>query len=199
MKKPVYAMHPGFEMIESVIANLKGKTGRSLKEWEKFLKDKGPKNKTDWAKWLKSKHKLGTNTARFVAERAMGIVEEYEPESYVEAMFAPPREALREIYEEILTYSMKLGADVTVTPCKTIIPLRRRFVFAQVKPVSKGKIELGLALGTTKVSGSVISTGGLSKGDRITHKIPITSLKDFGSAEKKWLKKAFDLCPPAEG
>jgi len=197
-KKGIYAIHPGFEMVESVIANLKQKTGHSLKEWEKLLKEKGPRNNKNWSSWLKDRHKMGTNTARFVAERAAGIELKYEPDAYVEAMFAAPRQGLRPIYEEILNFSLKLGNDVTVTPCKTIVPLRRRFVFAQVKPVSNTKIELGLALGNTKAGGPVVSTGGLAKGDRITHKIPILTSQDFGTEARKWLERAYALCPPLD-
>ena len=122
-------------MIESVIANLKQKTGHSLKEWEKLLKEKGPRDRSSWSSWLKTRHKLGTNTARFVAERAAGVERKYDPESYVEAMFAGPRENLRPIYEKILRYSLRLGQDVTVTPCKTIIPallIRFRFHLARI-------------------------------------------------------------------
>ncbi len=196
-KREIYAVHPGFAMAESVVANLKRKTGRSLPEWERLLKASGPKNPTNWREWPRARHGLGTNTARFVAERAAGREETYDPETYVEALFAS-RPALRPIYEALLRFSLGLGKDVTVTPCKTIVPFRRKFVFAQVKPVSRTKIELGLALGNLKPTGPLASTGGFAKGDLITHKIPLSALSEFDGETRRWLRRAFELCPSAE-
>lgn len=42
-------------------------------------------------------------------------------------------------------------------------------------------------------SGRLIDTGGRAKGDRITHRIAITSIADVDSEVKGWLKIAYDL------
>jgi hypothetical protein len=88
--------------------------------------------------------------------------------------------------------AMALGRDVTATPCKTMIPLRRRHVFAQIKPATSTRIDLGLALGDTKATGRLIDTGGLARDDRVTHRIPIASLTDIDAEVKRWLKEAYE-------
>ncbi len=108
-------------------------------------------------------------------------------------MFAGPRAGLRPIYEQLLKLGMKLGKDVTATPCKTFVPLRRRYVFAQIKPSTNTRIDLGLALGKTKTPKRLLDTGGLAKGDRITHRIPLTSLSEIDAEVKRWLKAAYHL------
>ncbi len=85
------------------------------------------------------------------------------------------------------------AADVKVCPCQTIVPLYRKHVFAQVKPTTRTRIDLGLALKDTKVPKRLIDTGGFAKKDRITHRIEITSLKDIDAEVKKWLKIAYDM------
>jgi hypothetical protein len=43
-----------------------------------------------------------------------------------------------------------------------------------------------------KAKGSLIDTGGFAKKDRITHRIPISSLEDINDEVKHWLKEAYD-------
>lgn len=57
-------------MVQNVIANMKAKTGRSVEEWIAFIKKQGPKTEKDRREWLKNDHKLGTNYAWWLAERA---------------------------------------------------------------------------------------------------------------------------------
>src|SRR5208337_3297847 len=68
----LYDVHPGVAMVQKWIADLKPKTGRSLDEWIALLKKDGPKDYHPRRAWLKSKHKLGANSAWWIAERAEG-------------------------------------------------------------------------------------------------------------------------------
>ena len=116
-----------------------------------------------------------------------------QAEEYVEKMYAGAKEPLRPIFEELLALGRSLGNDVRVCPCKTIVPLYRRHVFAQIKPTTRTRIDLGLALKDTKVPKRLIDTGGLAKKDRITHRIEIKSLKDIDAEVKKWIKFAYGM------
>jgi hypothetical protein len=44
----------------------------------------------------------------------------------------------------------------------------------------------------TKATGRLIDTGGFAKGDRISHRIPITKPEDIDDEVKRWLKIAYD-------
>jgi hypothetical protein len=111
----------------------------------------------------------------------------------VDAMYAGPREPLRPIYDRLLALGRSLGNDVKVCPCQTMVPLYRKHVFAQIKPTTQTRIDLGLALKDTKVPKRLIDTGGLAKKDRITHRIEIASVKDIDAEVKKWLKFAYEM------
>src|SRR5437588_9569047 len=108
-------------------------------------------------------------------------------------MFAGPKAGLLPIYDELLTIGFELGEDVKACPCKTIVPLYRKHVFAQIKPATNTRIDFGLALSRTKAPKRLIDTGGFDKGDRITHRIEITSKADIDGEVKRWLKKAYEL------
>jgi hypothetical protein len=190
-------------MVQKWLAELKEKTGRSMEDWIALVKKEGPKEEKSRREWLKTKHKLGTNSASWIAERAEGKGWEGDtPEAYlkaavqyVEGQYAGPKEKLRPIYEELLKLGKSLGDDVKACPCKTIVPLYREHVFAQIKPTTNSRIDLGLALThfKGKLPKRIIDTGGRSKKDRITHRIPIPSVKEIDGEVKKWLMTAYEL------
>jgi uncharacterized protein DUF5655/uncharacterized protein DUF4287 len=199
----LYGVHPGVAMVQKWIAELKQKTGRSLEEWIALAKKEGPKDDKARRAWLKSKHKLGTNSAWWISERVDGKGgEEDSPEAYlktavvyVEEQFANPKEKLRPIYDELLQLGKSLGADVKACPCKTMVPLYRQHVFAQIKPTTNLRIDLGFALAKYKgkLPKRIIDTGGLAKKDRITNRIELTSADEIDGEVKKWMKIAYDL------
>jgi hypothetical protein len=193
-KQSVYSPHPGFAMEASSITNLKEKTGRTLDEWVAILKKSGPTTEKERRAWLKEKYGLTTNYAWFVAERAegRGTLEDYDPEGMVDVMFSGGKAPLRPIYEELLAFGLSLGTDVKACPCKTIVPFYRKHVFAQIKPSTRSRIDLGLALRDLKPAGPLIDTGGFAKKDRITHRIEISSLRDFDTEAKRWWKRAYE-------
>ena len=187
-------------MTQKWVAELKQKTGKSLEEWLKQIKKAGPKDEEGRREWLKQEHKLGTNTASWLAERSVGKGEESsDPDLYlkaaeqdVENMFTEGKEALRPIYAALLKLGLGIGKEAKACPCKTIVPLYRNHVFAQIKPTTKTRIDLGFALGDMSPGGRLIDTGGYAKKDRITHRIPITSLQDIDDDVKHWLKVAYE-------
>jgi hypothetical protein len=199
--KSLYSVHPSIAMVQSWVVSLPAKTGRSLDEWIRLVKEEGPSSEKERSDWLKTKHGLGTNSAGWIAGRASGrSLEDEDPhaylkaaEGYVAAMFTGKKEGLRPIYDALLKLGMALGRDVKVCPCKTMVPFYRRHVFAQIKPSTSSRIDLGLALEDSTVPARVIDTGGLAKKDRITHRIVISSPAEIDSEVKHWLRFAYDL------
>ena len=199
-KKSSYSVHPGVLMVQKWVTELKAKTGRSLDEWMKHIKKNGPKGEEARRDWLKSENGLGTNTAWWLAERAEGKgAESSDPDLYlksaerdVEKMFSGKKAALRPIYDALLKLGLKTGKEAKACPCQTIVPLYRNHVFAQIKPTTQTRIDMGFALGDMKPTGRLIDTGGFAKKDRITHRIAISSLDDIDDEVTHWLKVAYD-------
>lgn len=197
----VYSVHPGVKMVQDWIAGLPEKTGRSLEQWLKLIEREGPPTEKERRDWLKQKFGLGTNSAWWLAERSEGKGnEDSDPEAYLLAadkyvaeMFAGAKAGLKPIYDELLQLGLGIANDVKACPCKTIVPFYRNHVFAQIKPTTRTRIDLGFALQDARATGRLIDTGGRAKGDRITHRIPVSSVDDIDGEVKKWLKKAYDL------
>lgn len=199
-KKSIYGVHPGVAMMQKWVAELPQKTGRSLEQWLTLVKREGPAAEKERREWLKQKHGLGTNAASWIAERADGKGwEDSDPEAYlqaaekwVEEMFSGSKAGLRPIYDELLRLGLRIGKDVQACPCKTIVPLYRNHVIAQIKPATRTRIDFGLALGNLKTPKRLINTGGYEKKDRITHRFEISVLGQIDEVVKKWLKVAYE-------
>lgn len=201
--KTIYDVHPGVAMVQKSMAALKEKTGGSLEEWIGLVKKDGPKDEKSRREWLKTKHKLGMNHAGWIAERADGKGGDLDtPETYlkaavqyVEEQYAGSKEKLRPIYDELLRLGKSLGDDVKACPCKTIVPLYRKHVFAQIKPTTNTRIDFGLCLTQHKgkLPKRLVDTGGLAKKDRITHRMELKSVAEIDNEVKKWLETAYDL------
>lgn len=200
---PIYSVHPGISMVQKWIVELKGKTGRSVEEWMKHARSAGPDDEKQCREWLKAQYGMGANTAWWLAERAfgkpMGMADD-TPEQYLAAapryvaqMYAGAREALRALHDQIIELGVTLGDDVRICPCKTIVPLYRKHAFAEIKPASNARIDLGFALKDEPFTARLIDTGGGLKKNRITHKVAITKLTDIDLQVRRWLKQAYEL------
>ena len=142
---------------------------------------------------MKTKHPYSVHPGL----RRMGTpadAEQYlkEAPGYVEAMYSGKKAGLRPIYDALLQLAFALGNDVTVSPGKTIIPFYRHHVFAQVKPTTQTRVDLGLCLRGVKPTGRLVSTGGETKGDRITHRIGLSSVAEIDGEVRDWLKQAYE-------
>jgi len=200
--KPItFGVHPGVTMVQKWVAELKGKTGRSLEEWCAHIQKDGPDDLPARREWLKTQYKLGTNTAGWLAERADGQPTwDESPENYlliaptyVDEMFAGAKAALRPLAEALMRLAMDVADDIKFCPCKSIIPFYREHVIAQIKPAAKTRIDFGLARGkdqpfTTRIK----DTGGIAKKDRITHKICIETIEDIDVEVEGLLRMAYE-------
>jgi hypothetical protein len=196
----LYSAHPGVKMTQKWVSTLKDRTGRSLDEWLALLKESGPKTEKEQRQWLRQKHQMGMNSAFWIAERAAGKTDETgDPETYlqaaeqyVEKMYSGKKADLRPLYDKLLNLGLSMGKDVKACPCQTMVPLYRRHVFAQIKPATQTRIDMGFALGALKGQGRLVETGGYAKKDRITHRIPISSPADIDGEVKRWLRVAYE-------
>jgi hypothetical protein len=188
-------------MVMKWVAELKQKTGRSLDEWCTLIQKEAPKEMAARRDWLKTKHKLGTNTAWWLAERADGQPTwDESPEAYltiapkyVDDMFSGGKEALRPLGDALMRLAVEVADDIKFCPCQTMIPFYRNHVIAQIKPATKTRIDFGFSLGKeVPFNARLKDTGGIAKKDRITHKVEITKLEDIDASVKKWLRMAYD-------
>jgi hypothetical protein len=68
-------------------------------------------------------------------------------------------------------------------------------VFAEIKPATLKRVDLGLALKgcDQEYPEHLIDTGGLARKDRITHRFALESVDQIDEQIARWLKIAWDL------
>lgn len=198
----MYAVHPSIAYRQSILNNLKSKTGRSADEWAALLRQEAPAGDKARLDWLKTHYQLGRSTAALIVEYASGQAMDYADGAaylaaapgYVEAMYRG-KEALRPAYDRILDLAREQFPDLKICPCATIVPLYRHHVFAQIRPAAKSRLELGLCLKSFsgKLSPRLVDTGGLQKGDRITHRFDLAPGQLPDAEMLHWLQVAYEL------
>ncbi len=199
VKNP-YSVHPGVLAAQKLMADLVSGTGRTPEAWLDLIRRSGPVTEKERSEWLRVSHKLPAATAWLLAERSVGREEDAsDPDLYLEAalryvdeMFSGRRAALRPLYERLLEDAFALGDDVRACPCRTMVPLYRHHVFAQIRPATHSRLDLGLALGDMKTPPRLIDTAGLGRKDRITRRIEIRRIGDIDADVRRWLRTAYD-------
>jgi len=203
MMKCTYDIHPAVAYSEAVLRNLATSTGRSLRQWLRVIEDCGYSGEKEIARWLKAEHNLGATTAKLLASRACRPLdgrsgaERYleNATAYVDAMYAGKKSHLRPIHDHLVEVGRSFGKAVRVCPCRTIVPLYREHVFAEIKPATQKRIDLGLALrhSERELPDRIHATRGLKLGDRITHRIVLECTDDVDEFVCGWMGYAYEL------
>ena len=191
---PPAAVHPATSHQHAVRQSLEARTGRTLEAWVALVRAERGLAGSARVAWLRSTHGLGMTSANIIVAEADGTPPDEDAAAVEQKLFAGARAVMRPIYEVILARAAALGPDVTITPCATMVPIRRHHVIAQVKPLAS-RLDLGLALGTEsgKLPARLLATGGVAKGDRITHVIRLAAPSEVDATVDRWLQRAYAL------
>jgi hypothetical protein len=193
MKKTRYSPHPMFAREEAAKEKLLQATGKSFDQWVLLARKQGPKDHKRCTAWIRTKHGLASMTAWSVAFSATSDESEsYEqPEKLVDALYSGPKASLRPLHEKVVDAALKLGSDVVVTACKTMVPIYRKHVFAELRPTSDG-VELQLALGASASSKRFENVANRNAGDRLTHRLILKTPEDLDEEFLNAFKKAYE-------
>jgi hypothetical protein len=191
-KKRRYQPHPMLAREEEEKVRLRKESGRSWEEWVEVARAKGPKDRKALKEWLQSKHGHSPNTAYWIAAgaRSESLPEYGDPEPLVDALYSGAKAALRPLHEAVIDAALAFGDDVVVTACKTMVPIYRRFVFAELRPVA-GAVEVQMSLGEIPPRGRLELAEGRAPGDRMTHRFVLRSPKDLGDEFRRWFSTAY--------
>lgn len=196
-----YSVHPASTMTQEWLYSLPEKTGRTIEEWAAVAQSSGLQNKKELAALLKTEFSFGTNQAIWIADFALGEEDSIAmstnagylvaAERWINTQYSGKKEHLRPVYETTLNLAFSISDEVKASPTKTYCSLFRHVAFAQIKPTTNTRIDIGLALADEPTVGKLLDTGGAKKGDRMTHRIPVASIDDIDDEVEHWLRLAF--------
>lgn len=177
--------------LQSMIANMPEKTGKSLEEWFDVIAGAGPEKHGEIMKLLKGEHNVTHGYANTISilyrQRESGPPAE---EDLIAEQYSGAKAGLRPIYEAVLATVNQFGKDVEVAPKKTYVSLRRKKQFAIVQASTKDRVDLGLNLKDTEATQRL--EGGNVFSGMCSHRVRLTSAADVDEAVTGWLREAYD-------
>jgi len=192
-KKSKYSPHPGLMKEGDDKEKLRAATGKTFDEWVALARKSGPKTQRECRAWLQKEHGHKMREAWWIATAAVADDDQpsySSPELLVDALYSGPKAALRPVHEKVVDAALACGADVIATSCKTMVPLYRKHVFAELKPVNDS-VEVGLSLGDVPAKGRLLPPDGRQPGDRLTHRVLLAKESDVDAEFKGWLATAY--------
>ncbi len=178
---------------QSMIRNLKEKTGKSLEEWTKLAKAAKLAKHGEIVKLLKEKHGLTHGYANLVAHEALQSHAAAVAESgtdLVAAQYEGDKGALRPIYDKLVAAIEKFGGDVEFSPKKAYVSVRRSKQFAIIQPTTKTRIDVGIQLKGVAPAGRLEASGSFNS--MVSHRVKLESAQGVDKELIGWLKQAYE-------
>ena len=184
---------PG-DMLAKIIAGVQAKTGRDFEAWARVVNESGPAVRKDRVAWLMQTHGLGRTAANLIADIAAGKPKDYgDQKGMLEGMYAGAKAGLRPIYERLVDLGKGLGPEFSMYQCAGQTTFRRNRQFAWVKPATKTRVDLGLALPGYVAGGRLLAVTGTNDKDRIRLRIALSRPEEIDAEVQAWMRQAWDL------
>lgn len=182
--------------LETQLANIQKRTGKSLAELARIVQNSGLTKHGELVKFLKAELGMGHGDANAVVHTVLRPVsrgdadapEAGSADDSLTAIYAGPKQVLRPIHDRLMTLIRDFG-DFEESPKKTYISLRRKKQFAMIGPATNSKIEVGL--NAKDLTGSERLTT-LPKGQMCGYKIRLGSPEEIDAELLGWLRQAYD-------
>lgn len=178
------------EMTNTMIANLKDRTGKTLEQWIAIAKKSGAAKHGEMVKMLKADHGMTHGYANLVAHKALksdaGSVG--ETTDLVASQYAGDKAGLKPIYDALIEAARSCGT-IEIAPKKAYVSLRRSKQFAIIQPSTKTRVDLGLKLKSEPEKGRLEKSGKFNA--MVSHRVRLEKSTDVDKSVKAWIKKAW--------
>ncbi|HBH25552.1 MAG TPA: DUF4287 domain-containing protein [Cytophagales bacterium] len=173
--------------LQTMIDNMSEKTGKSLSEWKKLLKQKNFTKHSEAVGFLKGEYGVTHGFANTIVQLSKD--EDTSPDELVAAQYKG-KESLIPIYKGLISFVSGLGEDLTITPKKTSVSVIRKRQFLLIKPATKTRIDLGLKFKNKTITDRLENSGPF--GTMCSHRVRVTQISDLDPELKEWIKEAYE-------
>lgn len=174
--------------LETMIANMPEKTGKSLDAWIAILKKEKFTKHSEAVNFLKKQHSVTHGFANTIVHLSK---EDKTQTADLVASQYEKKEALKPIYDSLKAHITTFGKDIEFAPKKAYVSVRRKKQFAIIQPSTKTRVDLGLNLKGKEATEILENSGSFSA--MCTHRIRLTSTDDISEEVKNWLKEAYEV------
>lgn len=175
-------------MAETMIANMKAKTGKTLPQWLTIVRKSKLEKHGQIVKLLKSDHGMTHGFANLVAHKALKSDAGSAETDLVAAQYSGAKSDLKPIYDAVIAAAKACG-DVEIAPKKAYVSLRRSKQFAIVQPSTKTRVDLGLNLKGEAATERLEASGSFNA--MVSHRVRLEKPADVDKNVKAWIKLAW--------
>ncbi len=179
--------------IETQLANIQTKTGKSLPELYTFIQKSGLSKHAEIRELVKSEFNLGYGDANTLAGLYRKSLEPVTESSNsladkVDEIYSGSKAPLRPLHDAVIKSIQKLG-DFEISPKKTYLSLRRKRQFAMVGPGTKGRLEIGINMKDVPATDRLVE---MPPGGMCQYKVWLSEENEIGQELFDWIKIAYD-------
>jgi predicted transport protein len=175
---------------ETMVENMKAKTGFSLDEWKAIIAEQKLTKSGEIVNFLKATHGITHGYASTISMKVLGsdAASVNDTDELLEGQYKG-KEHLKAYFETIVLEIKKFDGEFEIAPKKAYTSLRRKKQFITLNPASKTRFEIGLNLKGIEANGRLEA----EKPDGIcSHKINLTDLSEIDQEVLGWIRMAYD-------
>jgi hypothetical protein len=180
--------------LETQLANIEKRSGRSLEELSTIIKSCGLAKHGEIRDMLKTKLKLGhgdANTLVHVVFKSYGqrgaAGQTLSTDLVVDGFYTGPKAELRPIHDKLMGEIRKFGS-FEIAPKKTYLSLRRKKQFATIGPATNTRVDVGLNMKGVKPTGLLEQ---LPPGGMCQYRVKLTSPSEVTEEVIGWIRQAY--------
>ena len=172
--------------LQTMIANMPEKTGKSLEEWKEILKTEVFAKHSEAVNFLKNDYHVTHGFANSIV--LLSKEEKHSDQDLITNQYLG-KEALFPIYQTLVERLLSFGDDVKISPKKDSVSFICKRQFALIKPATKTRIDLGLKLKGKPLTDRLENSGPF--GAMCTHRVRISSIEDVDEELMDWMLEAY--------
>lgn len=177
--------------LQSMIKNLKEKTGKSLEDWVKIVNKTKLSKHGQIVKYLKTEQGLTHGYANLITHEALQSSNVQSTDTdLIGAQYSGDKANLKQLYDELIKQIKKFGNDVEISPKKTYVSLRRKKQFAIIQPSTKTRLDVGINLKNADTTERLEKSGGFNQ--MVSHRVRLNAGDKVDLELIKWLNRAYE-------
>jgi hypothetical protein len=181
--------------VETQMANIQKKTGKTLAELTALIQASGLKKHGEIRQMLIQELGLGYGDANSLVHYALQSDGERQAEAQgmttgdvIDDLYSGPKAALRPIHDRLMAAIESFG-PFEVAPKKGYVSLRRKRQFAMLGPATKTRVEVGLNVKGLEPAARILAQ---PAGSMCNYKVNLTTPEEVDDALIGWIRQAYD-------
>jgi hypothetical protein len=173
--------------VQTQLANIQKKTGKTLTELSAFLAASGLSKHGELRDYCKTNLGLGHGDANMLVTVLRHAAEAPTAADPLDAIYTGPKAALRPIHEAFLTAIAALG-PFEIAPEKANVSFRRKKQFALIGPATNTRVEVGLNMPALEAGPRLEA---LPPGGMCPYRVKLTSPAEVDEELLSWVRRAY--------